>query len=92
MTASGADRVEHLLLDHILATRRNARSIFILMAGCGGLVLLMSVTPWRRALAWLRKHCAEQFSCRAGGELLEPCAAHGVRERHPVRIPQAPAW
>jgi len=55
MTASGADRVEHLLLAHILAGRRNARSIFVLMAGCGALTMLIPAYYLGPGFSWTMK-------------------------------------
>ena len=77
-----ADRLEHLLLDHILAGRRSARSIFILMAGCGGLVLLIPEHYLGPGFSWTVKLVLLGVFLACGAVFLLP--ALRAPERHPV--------
>jgi hypothetical protein len=78
MTASGADRVEHLLLGHILAGRRNARSMFLLMLGCGALALLAPAYY----LDWATKGVIFGVFAACGAAFLLPAVR--APENHPV--------
>src|SRR2546421_1476571 len=79
MTASGADRVEHLLLGHVLTARRNARSMFLLMAGCGALTLLV---PSDAGFTWTVKSIIFVVFAACGAAFLLP--ALRAPENHPV--------
>ena len=77
-----ADRLEHLLLDHILAGRRSARSIFILMAGCGALVLLIPEHYLGPGFSWTVKLVLVGVFLACGAAFLPP--ALRAPERHPL--------
>jgi hypothetical protein len=74
-----ADRLEHLLHDHILAGQRNARSMLLLMAGCGALVLLL---PDHYGFSWTVKLTIVAVFLASGAAFLLP--ALRAPEEHPV--------
>src|SRR5437660_1107443 len=76
---SGADRVEHLLIGHVLTARRNARSMFLLMAGCGALALLI---PSDAGFTWTVKGIIVVVFAASGAAFLLP--ALRAPENHPV--------
>jgi hypothetical protein len=74
-----ADRLEHLLLDHILAARHHARSIFVLMAGCGAVALLL---PEAYGFSWAVKLSVVGVFVVLGAAFALPSLR--APERHPV--------
>jgi hypothetical protein len=77
-----ADHVEHLLLAHILAGRRNARSMFFLMTGCGALTLLIPAYYLGPGFTWTMKLIILGIFTASGAAFLLP--ALRAPENHPV--------
>ena len=73
-----ADRLEHLLLDQILAGRRHARSIFVLLAGCGALALLI---PEEYGFSWAVKLAVLGVSLVCGAGFALPSPTGGTASR-----------
>jgi hypothetical protein len=80
--APAADRLEHLLLDHILAGQRNARSMFLVLSVCGGLTLLIPAFYLGPGFSWTMKWVLCGVFVGMGALFLIP--ALRAPENHPI--------
>jgi hypothetical protein len=80
--APASDRLEHLLLDHILAGRRNARSMAVVLSVFGGLTLLIPEYYLGPGFSWTLKLVLCAIFAGMGALFLVP--ALRAPEKHPI--------